>query len=158
MTREIISITGQRYTIKGKELKPQIAKNGYHTIKLSKNGVSNLYYIHILVANSYVKKPKRKAKSNVLIVNHKDGNKSHNESKNLEWVTYSENNQHAYDNDLHHKGEKHYNSKLTEDDVRIIKKAMKDGKPTKQFAKVYGVSRATVRDIVRGKTWKHIII
>lgn len=37
---------------------------------------------------------------NKLTVNHKDGVKSNNDLNNLEWVTYAENNKHAWDNGL----------------------------------------------------------
>lgn len=94
---------------------------------------------------------------NNAIVNHIDGNKVNNYYKNLEWVTYSENNQHAYNTDLKLKGEKIYNAELTESNVKEI---LKLGKYTtyQNIADKYGVSKATIRDVLIRRTWKHICI
>lgn len=48
-------------------------------------------FAHRLVAEYYLDNP-----NNLPVVNHKDGNKLNNNIENLEWVTYSENNYHAY--------------------------------------------------------------
>jgi hypothetical protein len=50
-----------------------------------------LYYIHRLVAQTFIPNPDSKA-----TVNHIDGNKYNNSIENLEWATYKENTQHAY--------------------------------------------------------------
>jgi hypothetical protein len=51
--------------------------------------------LHRLVAQTFILKPLDKE-----FVNHKDGNKSNPYYENLEWVTASENAQHAHDNNL----------------------------------------------------------
>jgi hypothetical protein len=70
-----------------KILKPGKSKNGYYTVSL--NGKS--YNIHKLVANLFIPNNDKS-----LIINHKDGNKLNNHYSNLEWVTYSYNNSHAF--------------------------------------------------------------
>lgn len=52
--------------------------------------------VHSLVAECFLE-PKPKGR---YIPNHKDGNKLNNNSSNLEWATYSNNLQHAYDTGL----------------------------------------------------------
>lgn len=93
-----ISNTGEVKSSKYKEeriLKKQISTKGYYYISLSKNGIVKKQHIHRLVAKTFIPNP-----DNKICVNHKDGNKLNNFIDNLEWNTYSENNQHAYDNGL----------------------------------------------------------
>ena len=53
------------------------------------------------------------------------------------------------------KGEEIGNSKLTEKQVREIF-AQRGQKPQRAIAVEYGVARQTIKDILKGKTWKHI--
>jgi hypothetical protein len=73
-------------------LKPYKNNFGYNTVNLYNTIIKKqkIFSIHRLVALYFVKGNKS------LIVNHKDGNKLNNNYTNLEWVTYSENNSHAY--------------------------------------------------------------
>lgn len=83
----------------GKILKPKKdGKDKYLMICLCKNGNKKYYLIHRLVAETFIPNPENK-----LQVNHIDGNKKNNKVDNLEWVTCSENINHAYENDLNSK-------------------------------------------------------
>lgn len=66
-------------------------KDGYISYDIKFNGTRKGVYAHRLVAEYFISNP-----NNLPIVNHKDGNKINNTVSNLEWVTYSENNFHAY--------------------------------------------------------------
>lgn len=59
--------------------------------------VKNRYFIHRLVAYHFVE-----GFNDGLVVNHKNGLKTDNRAINLEWVTRSENDLHAYKNNLRH--------------------------------------------------------
>lgn len=80
---------------KGKILK-QKYHNGYAMVNLNKNKKLEVLYVHRLVAEHFIPKIKNKN-----IVNHKNGIKSDNYYKNLEWCTSRENNIHANNTGLH---------------------------------------------------------
>jgi group I intron endonuclease len=56
------------------------------------------------------------------------------------------------------KGSEHKMAKLTENDVKQIKIKLKEGINAKQVSSFLNVSYYSVKDIKRGKTWKHVII
>lgn len=73
--------------------KANFDKYGYlHTRLSDKN---KKYFIHRLVAITYIENPDNKE-----TVNHKDGNKLNNHVSNLEWMSIKENLNHAYNNNL----------------------------------------------------------
>ncbi|MCI8618344.1 MAG: hypothetical protein HFJ60_08980 [Clostridia bacterium] len=74
-----------------KILKFNYDKQGYLLVHLCLNGVRRCKKVHRLVAQAFIEN-----KNNKTYVNHKDGNKQNNNSNNLEWVTPSENNIHAF--------------------------------------------------------------
>lgn len=150
ISSEVTSITGQKYIVPGRMLKTTLTGRGYPTVTLSKQGKVKRYYVHRLVAEAFIPNPENKP-----TVNHINGNKLQSNVENLEWSTYSDNNQHAYNTGLKASGEGQYKAKLTEEDVKKIKK---QGKYTtyQNIADEYNVSKATVRDVLTGKTWKNI--
>jgi hypothetical protein len=80
---------------KGRTLKPAIDKKGYLRVAFKQSGKHTTFKVHRLVAQLFVSNDFNKP-----MVNHKDGNKKNNNFENLEWVTNSENIQHAFDNGL----------------------------------------------------------
>lgn len=82
-------------TIQGQDMTAHRTPKGYVRVRLQKNGSGRNLFIHRLVAEVFVPNPDNKPE-----VNHKDGDKTNNRSTNLEWVTSSENQIHAYDSGL----------------------------------------------------------
>jgi hypothetical protein len=73
---------------RGKILTPETNKLGYKRLHASKDGVSKHLLVHRLVAEAFLPNY-----NNYPVVNHKDENPSNNHVSNLEWCTYSYNNQ-----------------------------------------------------------------
>lgn len=96
-TNYYITEDGKCYNKKtGKYLKGQLSNSGYLNFNLSLTPTNKKrFYAHRLVAQAYIENPENKKE-----VNHKDGNKLNNCVDNLEWVTGSENQQHAIEQGL----------------------------------------------------------
>lgn len=82
---KVNTLHGQRMK-KGHMLKPTNNGNGYLIVSLSSNGTRKNYYIHRLVAESFLDNPNKCEQ-----VNHKDYNTFNNHLDNLEWLTAKEN-------------------------------------------------------------------
>ena len=135
-------------------LKPTVNSVGYYVIGLRKNKITKLKSIHRLVALSFITNPDNKR-----CVNHIDGDKLNNNDWNLEWNTYSENNQHAYDNKLKippvHIGLLNPSAKLTEANVIDIRR-MRNNISQVDIAKIYNVHKSLISLILNRKIWTHI--
>ena len=94
----IITDTGDVYscnymhTGKVHKLATHTDKDGYLRCLLYSNGRRKLYGIHRLVAEAFIQNPDNKP-----VINHKNGIKTDNRVKNLEFCTVSENTKHAFD-------------------------------------------------------------
>lgn len=83
---------GRCYSHKSEKfLTPQMT-NKYPTYNLTIDNKKKKHYVHKMVAETFISNPENKP-----IVNHKDGNTHNFNVENLEWVTASENSQHAVD-------------------------------------------------------------
>ena len=94
-TNYLVSNYGNVKNLKtNKILNGEIIKKGYIRMYLGYN-FKNKVLAHRMVAETFIPNPDNKP-----TVNHIDGNKLNNHVSNLEWNTYSENLQHAFDNNL----------------------------------------------------------
>lgn len=123
---------------------------GYLGVALSKNGNVKRFYVHRLVAMAFLEN-----RNNYPEVNHKNGDKSDDSLKNLEWCDRSHNRRHAIAMGLwiSRKGEGVYHSKLKEQDVLDIVEGLSDGFKQNDIASYYGVNRRSIYEIAIGKSW-----
>jgi hypothetical protein len=92
VNRQYVDILNRKRLVKSKPLKQQLAFANYYKVDFKVNKIRKTITVHRLVAIAFLSNPENKP-----TVNHKDGNKCNNNVNNLEWATYSENNQHAVD-------------------------------------------------------------
>ena len=133
-------------------VKPFINNSGYFRIALYDIlGRRRVYYVHRLVAFTFIKNPMPDKQR---FVNHKDGNKENNSVENLEWCTQKENIRHSWEHGLQSgKGEKHGCAKLKQHQVNEIREN-KFNLSQKELALKYHVSQPTISAILRNKLWK----
>ena len=129
---------------------------GYLTLTLQRKDKTKRMRVHRLVAAAFLG-PIPEG----LDVNHKDGNKKNNNVENLEFMTRSENCKHGFRLGLSFtpfrvKGENHKLAKLTEAEVLAIRNRYSNGEGCRSIADSYNVSRYTVWDIAKRRTWTHI--
>lgn len=161
----------------GRVLAPILMPNGYAQFRPCTKGKNGSGYAHRFVAEAFLG-PCPEGKE----VNHKDGNKLNNRADNLEYVTRSENMQHAHDTGLIAKrpprprpplkglarGERHWMkqrpqdirrgescaaSKLTLAQVDEIRARVAAGERQNAVALSSGISTAQVSRIVNGVRW-----
>lgn len=95
MDRIIYKSDGSYQTYKSRPLKVAYNKrNNMYVVYLSLNGKKKCISVHRLVAEAFCYNDNPEIKTTV---NHIDGDRSNNKANNLEWTSYSENLQHAYD-------------------------------------------------------------
>lgn len=72
---------------KGRILKPETTKDGHLRVVISNSQNKIRKFVHRLVAECFIPNPNKYP-----IINHKDENPANNQVNNLEWCTYSYNN------------------------------------------------------------------
>lgn len=151
-TRYRVSDSGEVFSsISNKILKPIDDGNGYLAVSLYIDGMSEKYKIHRLVAEVFIENT-----SNLLTVNHKDGNKLNNNVDNLEWMSQGDNTKHAWTSGLMLKGEQTPIAKLTDESVEKVIELFYAGMTNQQIGEMFGVARGTISKIRDRKTWRHI--
>lgn len=136
------------------ELKPWCAGAGYLYVCLNRSGIKT--GVHRLVALAFLGQPP----SAFHEVAHNDGDSQNNHVSNLRWATHKENmsDMRKHGTTYYHgwRGQTHPNAKLCDVQVIDIRLSARNGALRKTLAKMHQVSRATIDQIIQGRTWTHL--
>jgi hypothetical protein len=136
----------------GRILKQKSNDRGYLRIALYKYNKKRYYFVHRLVANAFIGLSPKGYQ-----INHKNGIKTDNTPKNLEWVTAKENSIHATYTLGYSLGEKNPNAKLTNSKTLKIKKFLsKRIYKHREIARMFGVSKQIIDRISTKNTWSYL--
>ena len=129
--------------------------DGYKSVSLNTNGEPKSYLLHRIVGLLFV------PGDTSLIINHLDCDKGNDNYWNLEWATYSENNIHAFANDLNAKGEDSPKAIISEQQVEMICRYLDEQKLTYQeIAQACNINSPDASSLIsairRGESWRHI--
>lgn len=117
-------------------------------------GFIQSYYIHRLVAQAFLPKTKK----DMHYVVHNDYDKANNHVSNLRWVTEEERYKHNNENPRV-KIKRTTGYKLTENDVRVIKKLLRNNKTRlSMIAKRFKITHTQLNRIRSGENWGHVTI
>lgn len=133
-------------------LNPSIRPNGMYPFVTCGRG--NVMSVHTLVCTAF-HGPRPAGKE----VAHYDGDSHNNRADNLRWATHAENSADMTRHGSHRDrvGEKVPSSKLTAEQVRLIRAAQPWRGYKTQLAKEFGVCRTTIDNVVNGKTWMSVL-
>jgi len=147
INRTVIHKGNYRCKIKGKILSQHLSNRGYLSIMLWKNNCGKNFSVHALIAKTYLGLCPRDFETS-----HINGIKTDNRVCNLEYKSHLENIREKEKHGTIPKGINHPNSKLTEEDVKIIRSSKKSNKIlAKRFP---DVTESHIRVIRRLESWR----
>jgi len=136
---------------RGKLLAQTLDKDGYFRVGLYAVPVFKLALVHRLVAQAFI--PNLEGLPQV---DHKNGVKTDNHRRNLQWVTGPENTKLAAARGHLMRGERHVLAALTEEDVRTIRLRAAEGETYTSLSAEFGVTDVAIRCAALRITWKHV--
>lgn len=116
-----------------------VVNNGYKYVTLSQGNRQKRVSVHALVLMVFKSKRPRG-----MYGCHKDGDKGNNLISNLKWATPKENQEDRVRHGRGQEGEQNGSVKLTDVQVRWIRRLRKDGVLYKTLAKVFKVSKGNI--------------
>lgn len=128
-------------------------RGDYLIVTLTHQGCGKGFLLHRLVLLCFVGPPPEGKPMGL----HEDDNKTNNTPTNLYWGTHKQNMQDAMRNGKTTRGNTNGCVKLTEDQVKEIKRLRaEEGLGSRRLAKRFGVVPQTIQLILSGVNWAHI--
>jgi len=136
----------------GRPMLPHPDKDGYLRVRVRLNGRYVNRAVHRLIAEAF-----HGPCPDDLVCAHLDGSRDNNTPQNLTYCQQVENIAHKAMHGTTARGERIAVAKLCERDVRAIRDAFtgQHGQLT-ALARVFGVSRVAIRNVVNRKVWSHV--
>lgn len=141
---------GRHQSYAGRILSPfHGTSNRYYQVQLSKDGSPKKMLVHRIVAAAFIHEI-----PDGYEVNHIDGDVQNNAACNLAIVLHQQNIDHSIAMGLKDDyGEKHTNSKLTNQEAAYIRSQYRDGVKQVDLARMFGISKQAVNNIVHNKSY-----
>lgn len=144
--------TRKRQGSAGGLIKLKVNHDGYLVARLMRNGKRYDRFAHVLVLTTFVgKRPAGKE------CRHKDNNRANNHLSNLSWATHKRNCSDSWKFKTIYYGERHWATKLSDEQVKAIRKARACGVTCRELGKKFNVSSSYVsvlaRNVNRTKVW-----
>lgn len=127
---------------------------GYPMVTLYINNQKKHMTVHRLVATAFLPPPLPHQPE----VAHNDGTKENNIASNLRWASHQENMLDRNNHGTSNHGSRNGMSKLSEEEVFVIRAFRRSGWTQKETGDLFGVSRALVSDIWKGRRWGHLFL
>lgn len=124
--------------------------DGYYSVHTRENGIRYGTHSHRLVWYHF-----RGEIPEGLTINHINGIKTDNRLDNLELATYSQQHQHALNvlGIRPPRGEEHWRSKFTEEQIRDIRLRASNGEAQRNIARDYRVGDSQISNIIHRLKW-----
>lgn len=151
LERAVVYATGAVHTLKERILQASLTQ-GYLKVSLSRGGKAKTQRVHTLVLRAF-----RGDCPDGMEGCHNNGVRNDSRLENLRYDTRENNQNDKYLHGTDRRGTKHPMVKLTEVQVREIRRLYAAGGVTyKELGEVYGVHFVCVGAIIRRVTWAHL--
>jgi hypothetical protein len=151
----MLPIMGGNYRMKREAiLSSAVDETGRHRVTLHKDCSQTTRRVPVLMMAAFVG-----PRPDGCVIAHLDGNASNNILSNLIYCSQKENARHKKLHGTQPRGETHYKTKFTEEDVRAIRKRYVPRCPRngcRVIARDLGVHPVTISSIILRKTWAHV--
>jgi hypothetical protein len=132
-------------------LKATKDSSGYWQVSLRKNGKRFSRRVARLVLETFVSPPPANTQAC-----HNDGTRTNDKLWNLRWDTQTNNQRDRIQHGTTARGENSVRSKLTELQVRVIRRCIEFGMYERIVAQIFKVARPTINSIASRRRWRHI--
>lgn len=149
----------------GKSRYVRLNKQGYPTVQIKRSGKVKSLKVHRLVAELFLPPPPKELVEKcerehwkVVLVKHRDNDKTNNFYENLQWCDLEDNTKQAWQDNLitGAKGSANGRATLDEDTVHSMCKFFELGNGPKAAVEEFGCSQQQASKIRAGIAWKHI--